>query len=166
MEGVPHIPRRVVRGHVEQAEVVIVGLHLARAVDLEAHLAPDAVDLAQHAGGDVQPPNRGAATRQGNVQLFGLQAAAQRFGLDRFLPVGQGGFEGLLHLVGRLPDQRAQLLGRLAQPREHQHHRGAAPQVSDAPGFQPGFVVRAVQRRQPLGANLIQFLHAPSLVLP
>ncbi len=65
VEGVLHLARRVVGREVEQLEVVLVRLHLARAVDLEAHLAEDAVDLAQRLGGGVQAAAQRRASRAG-----------------------------------------------------------------------------------------------------
>ena len=61
VEGVPHVARRMVRRHVEQLEVVVVGLDIAGAVDLEAHLGQDGVDLraasaSPGAAGRGQPP--------------------------------------------------------------------------------------------------------------
>src|SRR5262245_38783516 len=44
VERVPHITRRVVRWHIQQAEVILVGLHLRAFPDLEADLSESAVD--------------------------------------------------------------------------------------------------------------------------
>ena len=60
-ERVPHVARRVIGRDVEQAEVVLVRLHVGRVVDLEAHLGEDGVDLAQGLRGDVQVAQRSAA---------------------------------------------------------------------------------------------------------
>jgi len=91
VEAVLHLPRRVVVGEVEQLEVHLVRLDVGAAVDLEAHVAEDAVDFAQGAGDDVQAAVGGAAAGQGHVERPGghLRAQFGRFGLGQPLVVGR-----------------------------------------------------------------------------
>jgi hypothetical protein len=62
----------MVFGDVEQLEVVFFGLHIAAAVDLEAHVAPDAVDLAQRLRGRMEPPAPLAAPGQRYINRLRL----------------------------------------------------------------------------------------------
>ena len=79
VERVPHVAGRVVRRHVEQFEVRLVVLDLAAAVDLEAQVGEDGVDLAHDLGGDVQPARRHRPAGQRHVERVrrrGWRAAA------------------------------------------------------------------------------------------
>lgn len=68
VEGIPHVAGGVVLGDVEQLEVVFVGFYVAAAVDLEAHIAPDAVDLTQGLGGGVQAAAPLGTAGQGDIE--------------------------------------------------------------------------------------------------
>ena len=61
VEGIPHIARGVVRRDIQQREVRLVVFHVAAAIDLEAHLGPDVVNLAQRLRGRMQPARLGTA---------------------------------------------------------------------------------------------------------
>ena len=58
------------RRHIEQLEVVFVGLHFRAFVNLEAHFSEDLVDVAQHARGDMQFAERLRTARQGHIDAF------------------------------------------------------------------------------------------------
>ena len=45
IEGVPHIPGRMVRGNIEKSEVEIIGFDFRALVDLESHLPSNPVNL-------------------------------------------------------------------------------------------------------------------------
>ena len=147
-EGVPQVARRMMLGDVEQLEVVLLALHLGRAVHLEAHLGEDAVHLAQRLRGDVQPPARRPPPGQGHVQALGGQLILQVGRLDPGFAFRQGRFQSQLDLVGLLAHRAALLLGDLAHARENLHHRRAAAQVCAAPGLHGLLVLNALQRLQ------------------
>src|SRR2546425_4546958 len=71
IERIPHIPGRVAWRHIEQLEVVLVGLYVRAVVDLEAHGGENGVDVAQGAGGDMQLAQILRPTREGYVDTFG-----------------------------------------------------------------------------------------------
>src|SRR5436305_2619359 len=54
IERIPHTPGRVAWRHIQQLEVIFVGLHFRAVVDLEAHGSEDGVDIAQGTGSDMQ----------------------------------------------------------------------------------------------------------------
>ena len=76
-ERVPHVAGRVVRRHVEQFEVVLVGLDLAAAVDLEAHVGEDAEDPPHDLRGGVQSALDQRSAGQRHIDDIGSQAALQ-----------------------------------------------------------------------------------------
>ncbi len=53
-EGVPHVACRMVRRHIEQAEVQFVGLHLRSLVHLKPHTSENLIDPTQSLCRDVQ----------------------------------------------------------------------------------------------------------------
>ena len=59
VERVLHVPRRMVRGHVEGLEAVVVVLDLATLVDLVAHGHEDVLEVLAHHGQGVKPPHPG-----------------------------------------------------------------------------------------------------------
>ena len=128
VERVPHVARRVVRRDVEQAEVELVGLDVARAVDLEAHLREDRVDPAQRLRRRVQAAAR-PRRRPGSVTSMAPAASALlEFRLAQ--PLGgrlEGRFDGLPRLVGALAERLALVLGQGAQRAHRRHHRRARP---------------------------------------
>ena len=63
--GILHIPGGMTDLEVEQLEVVFVALHFARAEDLEAHLAEDAVQFAQGLRIGMQAAQRESAAPAG-----------------------------------------------------------------------------------------------------
>ena len=77
--GIPHVARRVVGGDVEQFEVELIRFHLARAVDLEAHITEDAADLAQGLGLGVQPAGMRLAPGQGHIQALAFERMRHAF---------------------------------------------------------------------------------------
>ena len=101
--GILHVAGRVPDREVEQLEVVLVGLDLARAVDLEAHLAEDAVELAQDLRIGVQAPVR--QRRPGRVtSSFSLaMAVCQRRFFDDAGVVRPGGFEATFTWLAACP---------------------------------------------------------------
>ncbi len=68
--GILHIACRVPDREVEQLEVVLVALDLARAKNLETHLAKDAVQFPQGLRIGVQTSQRESPTGQGDIQPF------------------------------------------------------------------------------------------------
>ena len=76
-------------------------LHLARAVDLETHLAEDAVDLAQRLGLGMQPAGARFAPGQGHIQALAFEGMRHTFLRHLFHVLVESGFERLLDLVGR-----------------------------------------------------------------
>ena len=106
-ERVPHIPRRVVRRHIEQFEIVLVGFDFAGPVDLETEFGEYGRNLAEDLRCRVQPTARGGATGQSHIERIRIQTGLQR----RFLGNGQraavSGLEGQLHPVRFLPERRA-----------------------------------------------------------
>lgn len=79
VEAVLHFACGVVGWEVEQFEVVGVGFYVWAAVDLEAHVAEDAVDLAQGLGGWVEAAVGWFSAGQGDV-YGGLGEAGFDFG--------------------------------------------------------------------------------------
>ncbi len=153
-------------GDVEQGEVVLVRLHVRGAVDLEAHLAKDAVEQAQSLGGGMQPPAGGRPAGQGHIHPLRNQGVFQRGLLDLLAAPGKGGFQGQFGRIGPLADRRPLLPGQSAQAGKDEHHRGAFRQVGTLPGLQAGFIADCRQLIQPALLHLrqliedIRFFHA------
>ena len=100
VEGVLHVPGRVVEGQVEQGEVVVVQLDLRPVEHLEAHADEGVPDGPIGLGHGVQVPHlHGAHPRLGHVQGFPLEA--QLLGLlSKLRPaLLHGGLQLLLELV-------------------------------------------------------------------
>ena len=127
VEGVPHIPGGMMRRHVEQLEVVLVGDHVGAPVDLEAHVPEHPVHLAHHHGGGVEPATAETPSRQGHVQGLGAQTGLQLSGLDHLIPVLEGLCEARFRLVEAPAEVRAFLPWHLA------HHPGEKLDLSLLP---------------------------------
>src|SRR4030067_3271399 len=68
-----HFPSRMMRREIEQLEIHFISFHVAREVDLEAHLGENAVNLAKSLGRWVKSPTNYRSARQGDIQAFCLQ---------------------------------------------------------------------------------------------
>ena len=101
----------MVRRDVEQLEVVLIGFNLARAQNLKAHLGKNFGNAADGLGDGVKAPGRGLPPRQGDVQPFFGEGAAQFRLADGGGAFFIRGFKFAADFVGALADQRA-LFGR------------------------------------------------------
>ncbi len=164
VERVPHVARRMMRRDVEQLEVVGVGLDIARAVDLEAHLGPDGDDLPQRLRRRVQPAAGQPPAREGHVDALGLKRLRQARRGFPLLPILQRRLERLLHLIGPLAQRRAFFLGDRAQPVQNPTELRRAAEVLHLPGLQPLLVRCLLQVPQPFAFQIVQaFQHQPLL---
>ncbi len=136
VEGIPHVPRRVVWRHVQVREVVIVRLNLGRGEHLKAHIAENLDNAPQHLGQGMQAAACYRAPGQGHIQLFGLQCLFEGIGFQQLALLFQRTLQGLADFVGCFPHQWPQFLIQGSHTAEHPHHRRAAAQVCHAPGFQ------------------------------
>ncbi len=148
VKRVPHVAGRVVRRHVEQFEVGQVVLDLPAAVNLEAEVGEDGVNLPQGLGGDVQAAAAHRPAGQRHVEVVGRQAAGQGF---LFLP-GQGLVVGLeqrlLDAVGLLPVGPALRLRDLTHFLDGQRDFPLLAEVARVPGPQGCLIGTGGQLRQ------------------
>jgi len=131
--GVLHIARRMPDGEVEQLEVVLVGFHLARAVNLKAHLAENLIEFAQDLGIGMQAAADDGPSRQRDIQPFLAESALQSRLPQRLGAGGKRRLEGFFNFVGLLPYRRALLLGKRAEAAENLHEGRGAPQMGNSP---------------------------------
>ena len=99
VERIPHVAGRVVLRNVQQLEVVLVRLHVAAAINLESHVAPNAVNLAQCFRGRMKPTTPGLAPRQRHVNRLGGDARFQFRPLDLRQLLLVDSLERLFYLV-------------------------------------------------------------------
>ena len=144
VEGVPHVAGRVVRRHVEQAEVRLVVLDLGAAIDLEAHVGEDRVDRSQGLRRGMQPAARRGSARQGHVQHSPRRGCAP----GRVPSRGQGASYALvrrsLTWLARWPYALRSAGGSLPTL-SAQRHLALFAEVARVPGAQPGLVGAGVQ---------------------
>jgi hypothetical protein len=110
----------------------------------------------------VQASLQRQATGHGHVQAFGVEGALQGAGFHGLLALFQGGFQGLLHLVGELAHLRARLGSVFGHVAHHTHDGGVTSQGGYAPILQGGFIDHGLQAVQPLLLNFLQ--HAFNLL--
>ena len=129
IEGILHIAGRVVFGHVEAGEVVVVVLDLGAFIDLEAHAGKHVDDLIFDEGDGVQPAGGVGGAGQRDVHGFGGVARGQ-FGR------GDVGGEGFVHALGpdlavvdELARRGAVLFGHVAQAFGQAGHGAVLAQV-------------------------------------
>ena len=164
IEGILHVARGMMRRKVQELEVEFVRLHVAAAVDLKAHLAPDAGELAQRARRGVQAAFDALATGQRDVDLAFLKVLRQ-FGrphglLARFV----SHTEQLADLVGALAKGRPLLLRQLPGGTQHGGDGAATPQPGALPGFQRLAVAdvgEGLQRFRILRFKLLKHVWSP-----
>ena len=132
-DGVPHVPRRMVRRNVQQLEIVLVRLHLRRLVYLEPHLGENLPQPAQRARAQMEMARCDGTSRQGDIQRFLGQGGFQLGLADRRLPRGEVGLQTGLDLVGEPPHLRAILRGELSQTAEQVGELTAPPQEAAVP---------------------------------
>ena len=89
-------------GDVERLEVVIIGLHLGRLDDLEAHRLQDAQALLDDLGERVESAGRGGAAGQRDIHAFLREGSLALARLQRGLAHVEGGLERLLGAIRRL----------------------------------------------------------------
>ena len=161
VEGIPHVPRRVMGGHVEQLEVQLVRLHVRAVIDLEAHLGEDGVDLPQGLGGDVESAGGDRAARQGHIYPLRRQRPLQLLPFEGLGPGLVGGPKGGLHLVGP-PTGQGPLLGRQPAHAPQQLREPPLPtQVRRAPLIQRRQIGHAFQLGQGVFFQSLQFIQHP-----
>ena len=97
----------MVRRNVEQLKIASLGFHVARAINLEAHLRPDGADLAQRLRGNVQAAARCGAAGQRHIQGAGLQAGSQAAFAQRCAVRSVRLLQLHPQRIGALPGQRA-----------------------------------------------------------
>jgi len=128
VEGVLHLPRRVVGGHVQGGEVVPVVLDLRPFGPDEAHLAEDIDDFVDGLGNGVEAPTAHGARGLGDVDGFGGEAGVE-------LGVGETGL-ARVQRPGDLVLERVQrltrgLAGLRVEAAELLHLRGDFPLLSE-----------------------------------
>ena len=146
------------RREVEQLEVVLVGLDVARAVDLEAHLRPDGGDPAQDQRRHVQPAAPRRPAGQGDVEGLGAQAGLQRGALERRLALVERLLQPLLRQVGLAAEGRALARVEVAEAAEQALDRALLAQMAGAPGGQLGFAGDRGKLRQRLRLHPLQLV--------
>ena len=156
VECVPHIACRVVGRYVEQFKIIFISFNIPRAVDLETHVAQHGVDFTQSLRGGMQAAKHRRAPRQGDIQFLAAKRLLQGGFFNRLAAGFKGGFQGLFHLVGTLPQNGALFLGNFPQAAENTHDRGAAAQVCRPPCGQAAFILCSLQRLQRFGLDVFQ----------
>jgi hypothetical protein len=129
----------VIGGHVEEAEVVVVGLDVRRLEDREAHALEDVEHLAQHQGDRVIRAHRAGPRGEGDVPRLGGDTGGKLAGLDDLAPLVKAGLELGVERVDVFAEGRALVRGQAAD--------AALEAGGDAGGREP----RAVELLQRLG---------------
>ena len=158
VEGVLHLPRRVVGGDVERLEVVVVKLDLGTVEHRVAHRDEDLLDLAAHLRQGVERAPHLRCSGQGGVEAFALALGGEpRFlegsaaRLDRRLDL-------LLEQVGPLADDATLLRGQARDRREQLGHRALLADELAVDGAEGLGITGGLDARQRLGAQLFQTL--------
>jgi hypothetical protein len=93
VERAPRIARGMMRRDVEQLKVRLVRFDFARAKNLKAHIAPDAINLAQVGIRRVQAPAAHRTTGERHIKRRAGERLAQRALFHRLHFGGKRGFE-------------------------------------------------------------------------
>src|SRR5262249_5447190 len=83
VERVLHIASRVMLRDVKQGEVHLVGFDISAAINLKAHITPDAVEFAEGLGAGMQATCWVRMTGQGNIQLTFFKVLGECFLLHK-----------------------------------------------------------------------------------
>ncbi len=138
IESVVHLPRRMVGGNVEGAEVVPVVLHLRAGGRGKAHVGEDDRYLLQGAGYGMDGAGGPLPTRQSDVEAFGHQPGIHGLALQNRAPRLQSRIEGGFYLVGQHSELGALLWGYLAQTPENLGQCPLLAQGADPDLFEAG----------------------------
>ena len=171
VERVLHVARRVMRRDVQQLKVELVGLHLARAIDLEAHQAEDAIDVAQRLRDQVQASGPGRASGQRHVDARAAQRTGQRALLQRRECCLVRRLQRAFQLVRPLAHGRALLARQRPDGAEQVRERALAAQHRRVPRVQRREVVGLVQLLQRfcvqrLSIELVMVIHLKNKTPP
>ena len=144
VEGIPHVPRGVVRRDVQQLEVIAVPLDLGTFHCPEAQRREHAPDFTENPGQGMQRAQPNGIARHGDVHpLSGGLGGAQ--GLQARL---QGLLQLRLGCVGGLAGGPALLRWELADGAQQPGQLAAAAEVPYAPGFDGLAVARVLEIAQ------------------
>ena len=121
IEGVVHLPRRVLGRDVERREIVEVVLDVGPFDDPEAHVGEDRDQLVQHLADGMNGADRLRARRQGDVHPLGREALVQVRPLQRRAAC----VDGIGQLALDLVEPRAGLLAGVdIEPAQALHRLG------------------------------------------
>ena len=115
IQGVLHIPRRMLGGHVERFEVVVIVLDLGAFEHLIAEACENRLDLLAHDCQRMAMPDQRRTSRQRDVD----RAGGRFRGIERGSALAEPLLEFLLELVGGLAEYRFHV-GRRRGHRLHQ----------------------------------------------
>ena len=129
-----------------QVKLKVVGFNISAAIDLEPHLGKYVIDLAQSAGGRVQPPRAWRATGQTYVHLVCSSCTTQSPLLELLSLDLVSCLQSSLELVCATTIRRSLL----ARERDHGLHclcdPSPAAQIGRPPRTEPALILYGAQR--------------------
>ena len=102
VERILHVPGRMLPGHVERFEIVVVQFQLRSREDGESHPHRDLLHFAPHPGQRMGPALRGEIARQSDVQTFRFELGPALLGFELPASLSQSRFDPALDPVQAL----------------------------------------------------------------
>ena len=132
IEGVLHVPRRVVRGNVQGGEVVVIAFDLRPFLHPVTEARENIHDFLDRADQRMAMARGGKPGRHGHVQRFAGDALGHGRGLHRRKPLAQQCLGLLLEHIRPLPYQRSFIPWQLAHGSQHRGELALLAQESNA----------------------------------